>query len=113
MLKYHSFNSKNHCHILLNGEPKPWEQRYTLISRDKARELEKLRKVGKLPENFFVFEVEEGSFGHLWNVRQMLCDQNRIQKDMKDFFFNYDKGFKEWYKEHEKEILDAISKKSA
>ena len=81
---------KLHFYILWNSQPKTWEQEYTPISRAKARELEKLRKVGKLPSKFYVIEfgyndfVEEDGFCQDW-AKKEFDDIRKNQKFMSSF----------------------------
>ena len=85
MFKLDNINSKGHYPLLVNLKPPPWEVKYLPISRDKARELDKAKKEGKMPNHFFVFEFGKCDEFCL-DGRQMLDDFNQMQKDTKAFF---------------------------
>ena len=81
---------KLHFYILLNAYPEPWEQRHTPITRDKARELEKAKKKGKMPNKFSIIEfgyndfVEEDGFCQDW-AKKEFDDIRKKQKFMSSF----------------------------
>ena len=81
---------KIHSYILWNTNPKAWEQRYTPISRDKARELEKARKEGKMPSQFYVIElgmsdnVQENGYCDSWPKKEF-DEIRKRQKFMSSF----------------------------
>lgn len=90
MIKFEE-DQKYHSYILWNSQPKTWEQEYTPISRAKARELEKLRKVGKLPSKFYVIEygisdyVDADGYSDTW-VKDEFDDIRKRQNLMSSFF---------------------------
>lgn len=82
-----------HLYLIWNANPNPWELDYIPISRDKARELDKARKDGKLPERLHIidFAYSEGDFdfnkydyGLIW--KEYADKLKSLQKDVFDSF---------------------------
>ncbi len=85
---------RKHFYLIWNTNPKPWELDYIQISRDKARELDKAKKEGKLPERLHIidFAYSEGDFDFDKYDYGLLDkeDADRLKSLQKDVFHAFD-----------------------